>query len=149
MGKNPGGRPTDYCDEVAEKICAAIATHAMGYKRLHKLYPELPCEETLLTWIGKYPKFLGQYLEAKRTQAHLLLDRTLDIACRDEEEDDTLLKINRDKLKIDTFKFTAARLNPHTYGEKKEIRNETNMNLKLSEETQEIKNIRDQYKRDI
>lgn len=118
---HPGGRPTIYSKEMAEKVCTAIASHAMGYEKLSEKYPELPCEQTIQNWIHKHFEFLGLYLQAKEAQSHILLDKTIDIANRDQYEEDSLLKINRDKLKIDTFKFNAVRLNTKHYGDKKQI----------------------------
>ena len=117
---HPGGRPTIYSEEMVDKVCGAIASHSLGYERLSNLYDYLPCEATIQNWIAKYPEFLGRYLQAKRVQSHLLLDKTISIANGNEDEEDTLIKINRDKLKIDTYKFNAVRLNPMDYGERKE-----------------------------
>jgi hypothetical protein len=87
------------------------------------------------------------YLKAKEIQAHLLLDNTIDISNRDEyekeiNENDNLIKINRDKLKIDTYKFAATRLNPRTYGDKRETTN----NVNISEIKQKIRDADSEYK---
>ena len=113
---HPGGRPTDYCEKIVQEVCGAIASHAMGYRKISELYPHLPCIATIQNWIHKHPEFLAQYLQAKNTQAHILLDSTIDLA--NDNGDDTLIKINRHKLQIDTYKFNATRLNPKHYGER-------------------------------
>lgn len=118
---HPGGRPTIYSEEMVDKVCGAIATHAMGYERLSEKYPELPSDETVRMWKFKHPEFLGRYLQAKEVQSHLLLDKTIDIANGNDCEEDTLIKINRDKLKIDTYKFNVVKLNAKDYGDKKQI----------------------------
>ena len=115
---HPGGRPTIYCEEIVDKVCDAISSHAMGYGEIYKRYDDLPCEATIQRWIGKHAEFRERYLKAKAVQAHILLDKTIDIANDDDE--DTLIKINRAKLKIDTYKFNAVRLNPKDYGDKLE-----------------------------
>lgn len=113
---HPGGRPTDYCPEIVEKICHAIISNSMGLPRLCKKFDELPGLTTIKTWISKYPEFRAKYLQAKRLQADFLFDEILDIA--DEDEEDNLIKINRAKLKMDARKHKAAILKPDDYGEK-------------------------------
>jgi hypothetical protein len=146
-GKHPGGRPTIYTKELAEEICGLTASHSVGYQRLEKLYPHLPNVQTLYNWFRKYPELIEMYLKAKEIQAHLLLDNTIDISNRDEyekeiNENDNLIKINRDKLKIDTYKFAATRLNPRTYGDKRETTN----NVNISEIKQKIRDADSEYK---
>jgi hypothetical protein len=127
--KKPFGRPTKYTPEYGEEICCYIASHFMGIEKLSELYPHLPCEKTISNWIRKHPDFLRSYLQAKEVQAHLMMEKAIDIANRDLYEDDSLLKINRDKLKIDTIKFSTVKLNPTHYGDKKEQK----LNIDISE----------------
>lgn len=146
-GKHIVGRPTTYTKEMAEEICALTASHAKGYQRLAEIYSHLPCVQTLYNWFRNYPELLEMYLKAKETQSHLLLDNTIDISNRDEyekeiNESDNLIKINRDKLKIDTYKFAATRLNPRTYGDKRETTN----NVNVSEVKQKIRDADSEYK---
>jgi len=115
--KHPGGRPTDYSPEMVEKICQAIICYSMGIRKLCEKFDYLPGHTTIRMWLGKYPEFRNLYLQAKRIQADLLFDETIDIA--DDDEEDNLIKINRAKLKIDTRKHKAARLLPDEYGEGK------------------------------
>lgn len=135
--KNKGGRPTDYKPENIELVCHAIATNAKGLKRLCDEDPNMPGWNTIKTWIRKYPEFRSQYMQAKEQQSHVLMDITLDISMRDETDEtaDNLIKINRDKLKIETLKFLGGRLNIKDYGDKKEHTVTVHESNKLINET--------------
>jgi hypothetical protein len=115
--KHPGGRPTDYSIELAEKICLAIMSYPMGLRKLCKKFKDFPGYSTTRTWIGKYPEFQDLYLKAKRIQSHILFDDVLDIA--NDDENDTIVKINRAKLKIYAYQYSSGRLSPDTYGDNK------------------------------
>lgn len=140
--KNKGGRPTDYCPESVEIVCQLIATNAKGMRQLSKENPEMPGYATIKTWIRKYPEFRALYLQAKELQSHILMDATLDVANRDEEEEDTLLKVNRDKLKIDTYKYNAMKLNVKYYSDRREH------NVTVTESNKTVNDTRSNYVRD-
>ena len=119
MSKHPGERPSLYTPELAARICKLIATHAMGLRRICDKYDDLPNHSTIYEWIFDHPGFADMYMKARKSQAHLLLDETINVANSDDkDDDDNLIRINRDKLKVDTYKFTAVRLNPRDYGDK-------------------------------
>ncbi len=122
----PGGRPTDYSPEMADRICELTATYSWGLQKLSDKFPELPTKSTINLWRYKHPEFSSQYAQAKLIQADLLAEDCLDIA--DDSGRDTTYDdkgnarcdtewVNRCRLRIDTRKFLAAKLLPKQYGE--------------------------------
>lgn len=125
------GRPTDYNADIAKRICDVVATHPFGYKKLAKMYDDLPEEFTVRLWRHIYPDFSRQYAQAKIAQCELLTEECLDIA--DDGRNDWMETlpddekpagwkangehINRSRLRIDTRKFFAAKLLPKKYGD--------------------------------
>lgn len=124
------GRPTIYSNELGKAVCSAIATHSHGLKRLSAMYDWMPAKTTILAWRLKHPDFKSQYAHAKAAQAESLAEECIDIA--DDRSKDLLINskgeevpnainIMRDKIRIDTRKWTAARLAPKIYGDTKRV----------------------------
>jgi len=127
-GKKPVGRPLEYTKEMGDYICELVASTGCGLKKLIKLYPELPAEETIRRWRYRVPEFRVQYAQAKIDQADILAEECLDIA----DDDWNDIKINpdtgeeycntefiaRSRLRIDTRKWLASKLLPKQYGQK-------------------------------
>ena len=125
------GRPTLYCEELANLICERVATSTMGLARLCSSYDDLPEKITINVWRYRYPEFATQYAQAKLKQADLLAEEMLDIA--DDGTNDWMesfgqdgemigYKLNgehvqRSRLRIDTRKFLASKLLPKQYGQ--------------------------------
>ncbi len=76
--KHPGGRPTLYTPELAERICEIIESHPHGIRRLTKMFPELPDETTIAVWRAKHEQFSMRYMEARKKQTHLLFECAID-----------------------------------------------------------------------
>ena len=123
----PGGRPTDYSNEIATLICERVATHTYGLEKLCRIYEDMPVKSTINLWRYKYPEFSTQYAQAKLVQADLLAEECLEIA--DDSLSDTIVNpegfetcnteyVNRCRLRIDTRKWLAAKLLPRAYGDK-------------------------------
>ena len=75
---HPGGRPTDYTEELALRICEIVATNPHGIARLCKMFPELPQPSTIAAWRLKYEQFSAQYMKARDHQAHLMFESAID-----------------------------------------------------------------------
>lgn len=110
-------RPTIYSEELADKICNEIATQSKGLETICRENPDFPTARTVHYWAFKNEAFFQKYMRARKFQTHKLLDKCLDVA--EDDEEDTLIKINRARVKIDTYKHNAVRLNPETYGDHK------------------------------
>lgn len=125
--KHPGGRPTMYNQELADRICELISTSTHGTKKLCKMHDWMPSDETIYKWRYRHPEFAGKYAEAKARQADLLIEEIVKIA--DHEKNDRIIdsegkivinsvKVARDRLRIDTRKWIACKLLPKVYGER-------------------------------
>ena len=119
------GRPTDFNQEMADRICDLVASTTHGLSRLCELYPDLPVKSTINLWRYKHPSFSALYAQAKIVQADLLAEECLDIA--DDSSNDTIIDpegyekanteyIARSRLRVDTRKWLAAKLLPKQYG---------------------------------
>lgn len=133
------GRKSTYNEETAQKICEGIAGTNRG---LHFIAKELNISpSTIYEWLLDSDNLLNgntfaeQYTRAREIQAERIMDETLEIA--DDETMDRLknaeggefgnsVKVQRDRLRIDTRKFMAARLAPKKYGDAVKIDHTTN-----------------------
>ncbi len=129
------GAASKYTEEIAAEICEQIASTNLGLKKIAAnlkitattVYEWLLNENHLLN--GK--PFSDAYVRAREKQAERILDECLDIA--DDETKDIIktdegkpimansTKVQRDRLRIDTRKFMAAKLAPKKYGESVKI----------------------------
>lgn len=75
---HPGGRPTLYCKEMADKICEVVATHGYGLRKLSMLYDWMPTVETINQWRNKYTEFSDQYLTSRMKQTHAMFESAVD-----------------------------------------------------------------------
>lgn len=124
--KNKGGRPTDYNPEIATKICELIASNTIGVKRLCTMHEWMPSHETVYQWIIRHKEFADLYATAKERQQDLQVEEMLEIA--DDDTNDmiqtekgwaaNMAAINRARLRIDTRKWHASKLNAKKYGDK-------------------------------
>lgn len=108
-----GGRPSEYSQERADLICEQLA---LG-KSLRTICAadEMPSIATIFNWIRRYPEFLEQYTRAKEESADALTDEMVDIA------DDKTGDPQRDRLRVETRKWIAAKLKPKRYGDKVDL----------------------------
>ncbi len=104
------GRPTDYNEEIAAKICSIIA---MG-RSLRSIVSQddMPSMTSVFKWLREKPEFAQQYARAKEEQADSLADELQDIA------DNPTGDVQRDRLRVDTRKWIASKLKPKKYGDK-------------------------------
>jgi hypothetical protein len=65
------GRPTDYSEELTTEICNRLVSQSM---RRICMAPDMPSEQTVYTWLGKYPEFLEKYRVARELQSHCMAD---------------------------------------------------------------------------
>lgn len=120
----PAGRPTAYDDEVAGEICRRVAAGA-GTLELAAA-DDLPCLQSIYTWLGEKEDFRQRYNAACEQRAHLLADEVVAIA--DDASEDfipardglgaipNLQAIRRAKLMMDARKWRVAKLAPRKYG---------------------------------
>jgi len=124
----PGGRPSDFTQELADSICAQLAL-GDSLRTVCKA-ESMPCVTTVFSWLRKYPEFLKQYETAKEESADLHAEDMLDIA--DNGSNDWMAAndpenagyrsngehIQRSRLRVDTRKWIASKLKPKKYGDR-------------------------------
>ncbi len=142
----PRGRPCEYSQEIADKICDLIATHTCGYNTHLKNHPELPLHETVTAWRLRFPAFSAKYMDSKRFQSDLLAEETLTICDELEtfEDDDGVTRIDsgrlgKAKLQISTRQWHAAKLQPKIYGERQQIEELQGENDRVKAELAELR----------
>jgi hypothetical protein len=119
------GRPTDFNEHIANRICELISESEKG---IHKLYAEnkdwMPVPSTIMLWLSQNQRFSEQYTQAKRLQADKMGENILDIA--DDSSGDSIETskgvvenrefTSRSKLRVETRMWLMERLDPKKYG---------------------------------
>ena len=127
------GRPTMYNEELADKICEAVAISTDGLSKVCARNPDFPSRETIYQWRYRHKSFADKYAQAKRTQAELLAEEIADIADDgtndyyvDEDGNERINgeHIQRSRLRVDTRKWIACKLLPKVYGDKQPNENQ-------------------------
>lgn len=123
-----GGRPTLYCDEIADKICELVATHECGLDELCEKFDWMPDQSTVRLWRFKHSLFSAKYLQAKQSQAELFAEETFKIAAhkpiyRDAEGNERIDPgyVAWQKMNVNLRQWHAAKLAPRVYGDKQHI----------------------------
>lgn len=109
------GRPSSYNRKTADELCRYLAV-GESLRTVTKR-PGMPSIQTVFTWMRTHEEFLEQYTRAKQEAADALVEEMLDIADSDNTD------VNRDRLRVDTRKWIAAKLKPKKYGEKMQVDN--------------------------
>ena len=126
--KDVGGRPTLYTDDIADKLCEALA---MGSSMVKACSEEgMPSPRTVYKWIREKEGFLQNYEKAKEDQADLFAEEVVEIS--DNAQGDYIAvegvpqlvseNIQRSRLRVDARKWTASKFKTKRYGDK--IQNE-------------------------
>ena len=110
------GRKSTYTDALGELICDQIAS-GKTLKSICSLL-DMPSERTVHRWLKDDDKtsFCLSYRESKLTQYDVLFDSILDIS--NDDSNDTAVKVNRARVKIDAIKHYTGKLHPAKYGDK-------------------------------
>lgn len=119
-----------YTPELGDKICARLADG----ESLRTVCKDegMPCKSTVFNWLRTIPEFRANYGVAKVECADAYIEEVIDIA--DDGSNDWMLSnkpnstgyvmngehIQRSRVRIDTRKWIASKMNPKKYGEKVE-----------------------------
>lgn len=137
------GRPSEFSQDVADRICEGIA----GGKSLRAMLREddsLPVSSTIFKWLAANQSFAEQYARAREAQADTLFDEILTIA--DDGRNDTYTDeegnvrtdqdvIARSRLRVDARKWMAGKLRPKKYGDKLDVEHGGKVALALTDMT--------------
>jgi hypothetical protein len=125
------GRPSVYSDKLANDICIRIA---LG-ESLRRICMEdkMPAQSSVYEWLLRHADFAEKYTRARELQAETQFDELTDIVDQPPElnhvvdKNGELVEVKFDssyvawmKLRVDTRKWTAARMAPKKYGEQKQ-----------------------------
>lgn len=139
----PAGRPCEFNQEVADKICERLAD-GVSLRTICDA-EDMPNRATVFRWLGKYKEFSDQYACAREAQADALFDEVIDIA--DDSRNDWMesadeeggigYKLNgeniqRARLRVDARKWMAGKLRPKKYGDRQEIEHTGDLSIKHS-----------------
>lgn len=127
-----GGRPSEYTQEIADKICEELAI-GNSLRTVCKA-EDMPAIRTIFNWFRAYPEFLLQYEKAKQESTDAMAEELLDIAddgtndyVERERPDGSVHEvldtehIQRSRLRVDTRKWLMAKMKPKKYGEKMDV----------------------------
>ena len=118
----PPPRVRKMTKEVFEAVCFEIETSHKGLNTLCK--ERNSSASAFYDWVDNNEEATDRYARAKSRQADHMADLIVEVAFDDEDDEKDFVGINhihRDKLKIDSLKFIAAKLKPKKYGEKIDI----------------------------
>lgn len=105
------GRPSDFTQEIAEKICAALAEG----KSLREICrgEGMPAESTVRSWaLDDREGFFAQYTRARDIGLDCRADEVFEIA------DNATGDAARDRLRFDARRWYLSKLAPKKYGDK-------------------------------
>jgi len=129
----PGGRPSTFDPDIYEAVCVAIEETPRGLKWILDANDEFPNLSTFYLWQdreGDGEELMTRYRRARRRQATLLIDETMEISDddsqdiklvgREGEEREVMNSefAQRSKLRIETRIKLACKLDPTLYGDK-------------------------------
>ncbi len=131
--KNLGGRPSNYTQELADKICSLLSEGIS--LRTICLEEGMPDKSTVFKWFRTQPGFVDQYARAKEESADAMSEDILDIA--DDGTNDLMwIKrggedvqvpdnevLQRSRLRVDTRKWIMSKMKPKKYGDKLDLSN--------------------------
>lgn len=142
------GRPTKYSQQLADRICKAVATSPYGLHRICSENEGFPQPSTVNEWRFDYPDFSVKYARSKILQADILAEYCLKIS--DESTYDEVENkmgesvfnheyVARSRLKIDTRKWLASKLLPKQYGDRLVLEQKEEENDKLRQEVLKLR----------
>lgn len=131
----PAGRPSTYSEDMAAEICQGLAE---GKSLRTVCKPDhMPALSTIFLWLRNHNEFSEQYAIAKEECADLWAEDIVDIA--DNQVGQPLYidgelylrdgkpvfvvdgpAVNHARLRVDSRKWTAAKLKPKKYGDRME-----------------------------
>lgn len=119
------GRPSDFTQDLVDRICERIAEGES--LRTICASEDMPNKATVFRWLAANETFSDQYARAREAQADVLADEIVNIA--DDGSNDTYTDdegevrtnqdvIARSRLRVDARKWVVSKLKPKVYGDK-------------------------------
>lgn len=106
-----GGRPSSFTQETADLICERIAEG----ESLRQICEDegMPHRVTVLRWLDSNGGFAAKYARARELQGDVMDEKILAVA-----DECTNENAQAARVKIDAYKWRAAKLAPKKYGDK-------------------------------
>ena len=122
--KRPNG--VNYSEEEKDIVYTAIINEMLenpntSITNILKANENYPVVSTFFNWIDSTPERQKQYARAQEVKAHSFFNELLTTAKGADSDNDTVVKVQRDRLVTDTIKFYIAKVLPKVYGEKVDI----------------------------
>lgn len=139
-------RPTDYNQEIADRICEALS-EGQSLREICKT-DDMPNKATVFRWLNLHAEFSDQYARAREEQAESLADEIVHLADNaanpllvegvpllDKDGNPVLFAdtaaIAHARLKVDARKWVASKLKPKRYGDKLDIDQKVSGDLRI------------------
>jgi hypothetical protein len=103
------GQPIRYLPAIGEVICDLLL-EGWSLRQICQRVG-MPSQGTVYRWLDRHDDFAKMYAQAREGYAHRLFDEAMEVA-----DGATEKTWRRAKLKIDTIRWTVAKLAPHRYG---------------------------------
>lgn len=110
--KHAGGRPSDYTQELAEKICDLVTQGGTLNKICRK--KSMPSRNTLYRWLLEQGEFRDMYARACEIRREIKFESLEDMI--DKEKDP-----QKARLKLDAFKWQLSKEEPRKYGDRLDL----------------------------
>lgn len=139
------GRPTKYNEELADKICEAIATSFDSVVDICKRHDDFPDDTQIYKWLWKYEYFYRKYAKARAFQAEMMAKEIQKMCVTDAYIDEKGVerldpgKVSQTRLKVDTLKWQASKLVPKIYGDQRLIEDLTAENAHIKAELEQLR----------
>lgn len=116
------GRPSDYTQELADKICEELAQGKSMRTVCHS--DEMPAMSTVFKWLREKEGFSEQYVRAKEESTEAMNEIMLDLGDQAIEFAQSVdpkasgAVVQAVKLKADNLKWVMSKMKPKKYGDK-------------------------------
>ena len=109
------GQPTKYSPENARSFCEAVANGASAVVAARDINVNA---STIYEWLDAHPQFSNDYTRARSMRGDHYGAKVAEIAARCEAGD---IDPNAARVAIDGYKWTAARMAPKQWSEKRQL----------------------------
>jgi hypothetical protein len=116
MAKAKKPRADHYTEEIGLKICEWLASGQS--LRAFCREPGTPSQSMVYRWLIAHEDFREKYRVAREVQADTLVDELVEIA---DAKTADVNETQRNRLRVDTRKWVAAKQRPVKYGERSEV----------------------------
>ena len=109
------GRPDEFSDAIAQEIINRVE----GGETLAHIVkdPHMPCHQSVFKWLDRSPAFATAYARARSRQAEAIAEQGYEQAQADLEPQ----HVNRARLRFDSAKWLAAKIDPARWSDKSEV----------------------------